>query len=122
MISRRLALILVLPTVAVAAWWLASRPSAPQAAVRWVAHENVFDALLDGEIVRTTEVLDAGTRRGQAQTVEVDPRDFSAAEGMLSNPQGSPPYAWCIGRHSAFDCGISVIVEKANTCAKCATQ
>lgn len=104
MIRRRYALLL-LPTIAVAAWWLANRPE-PKTAVRWVVHEQVFDAVLDGELVRTTEVLDAGTLRGQVQTVEVDPRDFSAAEGMLSNPQGSPPYAWCIGARSGFDLDV----------------
>ena len=106
MSGRRLLLLLLLPSVGVALWWLLSGPRDEHVGPSWIAHGNVFEALLNGELVRTTEVVDAGTLRGQAQTVEADPRDFSAAEGMLSNPKGDPPYAWCIGLRSGFDLDV----------------
>ncbi|HZL99546.1 MAG TPA: hypothetical protein VFD43_04765, partial [Planctomycetota bacterium] len=106
MTGRRLALILVLPSLAAAAWWLLSDPRERPLGPDWAPYENVFEALLNGELVRTTEVVDAGTLRGQAQTIEADPRDAAAAEGMLSNPLGDPPYAWCIGLRSGFDLDV----------------
>jgi arylsulfatase A-like enzyme len=104
--GRRLVALLLLPSAAVLAWWLLSGRREAHVGPEWVAYENVFEALLDGELVRTTEVLDAGTLRGQAQTIEVDPRAHSSAEGLLSVPQGDPPYAWCVGLHNGFQLDV----------------
>lgn len=73
------------------------RPAA-EPVVELVPWENVVTAFQDGEIVRATEALDPGTPRGQFQTREVDRRRFSRAEGLLSRPTGTPPYAWLVGR------------------------
>jgi len=71
-----------------------------------VVHENVMTALVDAEFVRTTEALDAGTRRGQSQTLEAERRRFSAANGMLSRPVGTPPFAWLVGHRPCFDLDV----------------
>jgi arylsulfatase A-like enzyme len=100
-----LVVLLLLPLAAVLWLLLRDRPAAP-ASVHWVVHENVMIAFQDGEIVRATEILDVGTLRGQFQTVEVDPQDFGAASGMVSNPLGAPPYAWLVGLVTGFELDV----------------
>jgi arylsulfatase A-like enzyme len=88
------------------------RDGAPAEASRLVVHENVMAALLDAELVRTTELLDAGTRRGQGQTVEADRRRFSSANGVLSRPAGTPPFAWLVGHRPSFDLDVLAPQER----------
>jgi len=88
--------------------WYVRRDSGPPAGTttRLVVHENVMAALLDAELVRTTESLDVGTRRGQGQTVEADRRLFSASNGVLSRPAGTPPFAWLMGHRPSFELDV----------------
>ena len=55
MSGRRLLLLLLLPSVGVALWWLLSGPRDEHVGPSWIAHGNVFEALINGELVRTTE-------------------------------------------------------------------
>ena len=60
-------------------------------------HDNLMHAFRDGEWVRTTRRINLGTPTGQRHTVEVTRRLFSRAEGVLSRPEGKPPFAWMVG-------------------------
>lgn len=97
---RRLLLLAALLAAGTLAWVaLRGRPEPPEPA-RLVPHENVLAALADGELLRSTVAVDVGTPRGQAQTLEADRRLGAAAEGFLSQPAGTPPYAWTVGRRA----------------------
>ncbi len=84
--------------------WYVRRDLGPRVpeSTRLAVYENVMVALRDAELVRTTEVLNVGTRRGQAQTTEADLKLFSASNGVLSRPAGTPPFAWLVGHRPAF--------------------
>lgn len=95
---RRLLLLALLLAAGTLTWVaLRGRPARPEPE-RLVPHENVLAALADGELVRSTVAVDVGTPRGQAQTLEADRRLGLQAEGFLSQPAGTPPYAWTVGR------------------------
>ncbi|MGQ0552473.1 MAG: sulfatase-like hydrolase/transferase [Planctomycetota bacterium] len=87
-------------------WRIVDSQPKPLPPLRLAAHINLLNAFQDGEIVRTTDVLEAGTQRGQFQTQEAERRLGQGAVGMLSNPHGSPPYAWLVGRRPAFSLDI----------------
>ena len=117
---RRVLLLVALLTGATLAWLLLrDRPARPDPLLL-VPHENVLAAFVDGELVRTTAVLDAGTLLGQSQTIEADRREGSLASGVLSRPDGQPPYAWLVGARPSFTLDVleprdrELLVELAN--------
>jgi arylsulfatase A-like enzyme len=95
---RRLLLLVALLAAGTLLWVaLRGRPE-PPARLRLAPHENALAVLVDGELVRTTVVVDTGTPRGQAHTLEIDRHDGAAIAGFLTQPDGQPPYAWAVGR------------------------
>jgi arylsulfatase A-like enzyme len=105
-LRRLLAVVLLLVPLAVAVWLLIRDRPEPPPGPSWVNHESVLKAVQHGEIVRASEVFNVGTARGQFQTVEADPRDLTAATGMVSNPKGDPPYAWVVGRSATISLDV----------------
>jgi arylsulfatase A-like enzyme len=71
-----------------------------------VLHENLLTAFHTGEFVSGTRSLKLGTARGKAQTTEADRHEFDDASGVLSRPDGEPPYAWLVGLRPAIDLDV----------------
>jgi arylsulfatase A-like enzyme len=109
---RRLLVLAVLVALATLLWLRLRPHPQPPAPVSLVQYENVLAALADGEVVRTTVALDAGTLRGQAQTVEVDRREGARATGLLSRPDGDPPYAWLVGERPSFTLDVLQPIDR----------
>lgn len=78
----------------------------PETARKMVLHENLLTAFHTGEYVGETRALSPGTERGQSQSVEADRHAFGAATGVLSRPDGEPPYAWLVGLRPSIDLDV----------------
>jgi len=88
------------------AWQVWRERPRPDTARRMVLHENLLTAFHTGEYVAGTRALSPGTERGQAQAVEPDRHLFGAAAGVLSRPDGEPPYAWLVGLRPSIDIDV----------------
>ncbi|MBM3986189.1 MAG: hypothetical protein FJ296_10975, partial [Planctomycetes bacterium] len=109
---RRLLLLVALLAAGTLLWAaLRGRPEAPPR-LRLVPHENALAVLVDGELVRTTVVVDTGTPRGQAHTLEIDRHDGAEISGFLTQPDGEPPYAWVVGRAVALTLDVLQVEER----------
>lgn len=117
---RRLLLLVALVAGGTLAWALLRDRPARLQPLRLAPYENVLAAFLDGELVRTTSALYIGTSRALVQTTEADPRDGERASGLLTRPDGQPPYAWLVGERLAITLDVlqpldrELLVELAN--------
>ena len=117
---RRLLLLVALLAAGTLLWVALRERSAAPARLRLVPHENALAGLVDGDLVRTTVVVDVGTPRGQAHTLEIDRHDGATLAGFLTQPDGQPPYAWVVGRAVGLTLDVlqvearELLVEVAN--------
>lgn len=76
---------------------------------------NLLPLFREAEVFTTTRVVSLGSLRGRALCVEPDPRRFESATGMLTNPEGDPPYAWFVGRRSGFQLDVLERLDRTLT-------
>lgn len=86
-----------------AAWAVLHAHRAPATRESFVVHTNLLRLFRDAEYVRASEHLVLGSRRGRVFTEEPDLRRLDQATGLLTFPDGEPPYAWIVGRRAGFD-------------------
>ncbi|MED5330641.1 MAG: sulfatase [Planctomycetota bacterium] len=99
--------------LAAALWTALQGRESPLRRERLKPFINLLPAFQDGEFVRTTERIALGGPRGQRQTEEVERRRFMGAEGVLSRPDGDPPYAWLVGHRPTFRLDILEVEDRS---------
>lgn len=74
--------------------------------------EVLTPAFADATFVRTTERLQAGSARARLHMTQADRRLFERAHGVLTRPDGDPPFAWLVGRSVTIELDVLLPVER----------